>query len=490
MLRLFKKHHHRTGASTSLVNLPTVSRHLLQKEPLRALDQLRGVPPGFVAVSHCPTFAAIVTEPELVRVVLSDPNGCFHKSPSTLRLHYAIGDGTSASRFPPDGSPYYAPFFSLEELRAHKRRAILPAFYAKLLASYSKAIDALVLEAFQSWQHGDVRDVYTEVHDLMLRIMIVCLFNREAGPEVMAAGRRLRLSSDALNRQLRHFFPPLGGFRDRGQYFLPTFRLWLPDRDGRSLRRRRKSLHAMVEYLLSAPPKEPGRTDDLLHLLVPAGEKSDGEVNNIEQVRNSLISLWFAGYENSASAAAWTLWCLAQHPEAQERVAAELNDPRLAGASAFTSVHQASYLRACINESLRLYPPVWSTAREVTEDTQLGAFTIPARSILVVSPWLQQHRPAAWPEPDTFRPERFLNQPLPSPGDYFPFGAGLHSCPGEAFARLELTLTIAAILKKWQVEPAPGHDPPQPMLAVTQRPKAGVFLEIKERSAHDDEADE
>lgn len=430
----------------------------LQSDPLQALNSLADSSPDFVPLATHPRFAALVTDPALVQIVLTDER--FRKGAEPLQFRGMVGDGTATSWFPARGSQFYAPFAGLEELRRLKRRTILPALAAKQLPSYSESVRQISGQTFASWRAGDVRDIYAEMNDLMFHVMVVCLFGRQPDVDLISSASVLRQSSETVYEWLRASWPVL----DRSLGTLPL----LPSRNHVALRQRRKAIQRIAVYLIRNPKIEPNRNDDLTSLLNAARDDFGNALTN-EQLLSSVIGLFLAGYENSASAAAWTLWHLAAHPETLERYDA-LSDEQM----------KSNYLRACVSETLRLYPPIWSTARVATCSLRLGSENIAANSILIVSPWLQGRQSATWTEPQLFRPERFLENAIPEAGSYFPFGTGPYSCPGEQFTFLELNLVLTEILKYWKVECVPHLRTPQPLLGTTQRPKAGVFLRLVE----------
>ena len=435
----------------------TVLGRRLQRKPLEALNSLSDKPPGLIPLASRPCFAALVTDPALVEIVLTDER--FRKGAEALQFRAMIGDGTATSWFPARGARSYLPFADLEELRHLKRRAILLALSGRQLPSYSESIRQMTGQTFASWRTGEVFDIYAALNDLMFRIMATCLFGRQPDANVMASAHVLRQSSETVSRRLRTLLPTF----DRS---LGSSALW-PSRGRVELRRRRAAIRQIANHLIHSPQSDPNRSDDFVSLLRVARDSS-GNAFTDKQLLSSTIGLFLAGYENSASAAAWTLWHLASHPETQQQYIA-LSEPL-----------KSRYLRACIRETLRLYSPIWSTARVAACEVRLGSSNIAANSVLLISPWLQGRQTSAWEEPQMFRPERFLIDATPSPGSYLPFGNGPYSCPGEQFAFQELTIVLTAILKRWRLERVPHLELPQPILGVTQRPKAGVFLRLVE----------
>jgi len=131
-----------------------------------------------------------------------------------------------------------------------------------------------------------------------------------------------------------------------------------------------------------------------------------------------------------------------------------------------------------------LYPPAWLIGRRAIEPFPIGRYLVPARAILLMSPWVMHRDPRFFSEPQQFRPDRWspeFKAGLPSFA-YFPFGGGPRRCIGEAFAWMELILVVATIAQHWTLELVPGH-PVAPQALVTLRTKYGMRMRAGRRQA-------
>jgi cytochrome P450 len=128
-----------------------------------------------------------------------------------------------------------------------------------------------------------------------------------------------------------------------------------------------------------------------------------------------------------------------------------------------------------LEESLRLYPPAWVLTRRALEPDLLAGTEVAAGTVLVISPWLLHRRPGAWPEPERFRPERFL-APAGRDCGYLPFGAGPRQCIGRDVALVEGTALLAGLLARVRLRPLPGAAAPRPLAGVSVRPRGGLRL--------------
>jgi len=141
------------------------------------------------------------------------------------------------------------------------------------------------------------------------------------------------------------------------------------------------------------------------------------------------------------------------------------------------------YTENVFRESMRLYPPAWTIARQVLNDYQIGDYLIPARSIVVMSQYILHHSSRYFSDPESFLPERWtdkLKTTLPR-FSYFPFGGGIRGCVGEPFAWTEGILLLATICRRWKMHHDPSHKVDWLPL-ITLRPKYGMLMKVESRS--------
>ena len=203
------------------------------------------------------------------------------------------------------------------------------------------------------------------------------------------------------------------------------------------------------------------------------------------QLRDECVTIILAGHETTANALSFALYLLAQHSEAQQRLRDEalsvLGGERPATAEDYPKLKYATQVFA---EAMRLYPPVWVTARMCAEPYQVAGFTIPKGAALN-APQIAVHRdPRWWPDPDRFDPGRFSDEAKQGRPRfaYFPFGGGSRQCIAEGLAWMEGTLVLSMLAREWSFAPEPGQ-PAQPALSpsITLRPTHGVRLQVERR---------
>jgi cytochrome P450 len=220
--------------------------------------------------------------------------------------------------------------------------------------------------------------------------------------------------------------------------------------------------------------------DDLLSLLLRAREGDAGMSD--AQVRDEALTLFLAGHETTANALAWTWWWLDRTPEAEAALHAELDEVLGERVPTVEDLPRLPMTEAVLSESIRLRPPAWAIGRRAIAEHAAGAVTIPRGAVVVVSPWLLHHDDRWWPDPTSFRldrwtPEAKAGRPR---GSYLPFGAGPRVCIGEPFAWMEGVLVLATIARRWRLRLA--QDRPVEMQAVvTLRPRAGIRMTPERR---------
>ena len=188
-----------------------------------------------------------------------------------------------------------------------------------------------------------------------------------------------------------------------------------------------------------------------------------------------------AGHETTANTLAWVWYLLSQVPEAATRVAAEARAALGGRPATLTDLPALRFTQAVIEETLRLYPPVPVLAREASAEITLAGRTLPRGSLVLVVPWLLHRNPKLWPEPDTFRPERFLDGTPPRYG-YIPFSIGPRVCTGQQFGLTEAVLCLATLAQHVRLELRPGHVV-VPISRLTLRPGAELPMQIRHRGA-------
>ncbi len=264
---------------------------------------------------------------------------------------------------------------------------------------------------------------------------------------------------------------------------LLTLYPWLPVPSNRRFARIKARLDALVDGLVDQrlAQGEQGR-GDIVDRLLAARDADTGEGMSRAQMRDELITLLLAGHETSATALVWTYHLLGQHPDIEARLVEELARELGGRAAQSADLARLPYLKQVVQESMRLYPPVWGIARRAHEDVEFGGYRVPAGAYLSISMYALHRHPDYWPDADSFDPDRFdpkRNEQRHS-YCYIPFSAGPRACIGASMAMLEIQLVLAQLLQRFKVKPLPGFKV-VPEAVVTFKTRAGMPVTITPR---------
>ena len=234
--------------------------------------------------------------------------------------------------------------------------------------------------------------------------------------------------------------------------------------------------------VMAADPREHREKTLLKMIEEQVADPSFWEFDRQQAIDEIKQYLW-AGTETTALTLAWALYLLSQHPEAAERIRKESEsvvgdrDPTAADYSALL------YTRSVIQETMRLYPPVWGLIRVASEADVIGGKEIKAGDRIVLFGYGAHHSPKFWDDPEAFRPERWMDKAAKrqTKYSYIPFGAGKRSCIGGAMSQVENTLALSILLRRFEAEYV-GPVPAPINATVTLTPKGGLKFKIRARS--------
>jgi cytochrome P450 len=227
---------------------------------------------------------------------------------------------------------------------------------------------------------------------------------------------------------------------------------------------------------------------DLLSMLLTAQDAEESApagsagVMTDQQIRDEAMTIFLAGHETTANALTWTWYLVSTAPDVERRLHEEVD--RVLGGRLPTvdDIPALRFVEDVVTESMRLYPPAWVIGRRALKEYAVGPYVAPARSILVLSPYVLHRDARFFPEPERFDPGRWTPEfraALP-PFAYFPFGGGPRRCIGESFAWMELVLLVSTIAQQWRFALVPGH-PVSPQPVVTLRARHGMRMTAHRR---------
>ena len=237
----------------------------------------------------------------------------------------------------------------------------------------------------------------------------------------------------------------------------PHFSLIAEDSRGLSFAQTCAQLRAIIAQVAEERRASGRDGGDILGMMMRTRDRDSGCPMSVAELASQGITLVIAGHETTASVLNWVWYLISRYPQVEERLLAEI---RPLSRFDFESVLSLGYTQRVLEEALRTYPPLWLMTRRALGNDQLGEYFVPAGTEIYISPYLLQRHPRLWESPEDFVPERFSaaestqRHALAS----FPFGAGPRNCIGEFFARVEMQVHLALILKDLRLR----YEEPQP----------------------------
>jgi cytochrome P450 len=346
------------------------------------------------------------------------------------------------------------------ETHRQQRRLVQPAFHRKRVESYGDVMVQYAREMVDTWHAGEEIDIASEMQQLTLRIVARTLFALEVLSQIDELGQHfndvVRHRRGTLARLLNLYIDlPFTGY---GKRMAAKHRI-----------------ESFVYSLIEQRRAEGRDAGDVLSMLLSA--QDEGLTLSASQIRDHVMTFVAAGHETTANALTWTFYLLSQNPQAREKLLNELRTVLAGRLPTVDDLPNLPYTEWVINESMRVYPPVWMMGRRASVDVELGGYHFPSGTSFLLCQWVLHRHPDIWHDPLTFRPERWK----PEQGEkvptwaYFPFGGGPRICIGMPFAQLEAKLLLITILQRYTPRLVPGFAVKlQPR--VTLRPKDGLRM--------------
>jgi cytochrome P450 len=395
----------------------------------------------------------LLNHPDLIRDVLVTHQRSFAKGRALEEARRVLGNGLLTSE---------------GEFHLRQRRLAQPAFHRDRVAGYGDTMVHYALRTRDRWEDGGTVDMHAEMMRLTLGVVGKTLFDADVEGDAEQVGRALEDTLAAFSFTML----PFGALLEK-----------LPLPASRRFARARRTLDAMI-YRMIAERRASGQDHgDLLSMLMKARDvDDDGGGMSDEQLRDEAMTLFLAGHETTANALTWTWYLLSQHPDVARRLEQETD--ALGEVPTFTDLARLPYTRQVVAESIRMYPPAYAIGRRALHAYSFGEFSVPARTIILVSPYLQHHDARWFPDPERFLPERWTAEAAAARPkfSYFPFGAGTRVCIGEQFAWSEAILMLATLAQRWSAALVPGH-PIALQPRITLRPKHGMRMTVHRRAS-------
>ncbi|MFO0844866.1 MAG: cytochrome P450 [Gemmataceae bacterium] len=352
-----------------------------------------------------------------------------------------------------------------------QRRLAQPAFHRTRLAGYATVMADATAKMLARWRGTAAAvgtlDVGPEMSRVALEVAGRTLFDQDVSHEADAVGREFSEVSRYLQARFNKPFttPPA----------------WVPTPANRRFRRAVRALNDIVSGLIRQRRIEGRDHGDLLSMLMQARDEETGEAMTDDQLRSEALAFLMAGHETTATALTWAWVLLGTRPDLRRRLREEVTSAVGDRTPTVEDMPRLATTRLVLDETLRLYPPVWAVARQAVADDEIGGFRIPAGSTVVLCPFITHRHSAGWERPEEVDPDRFTAERSAGRprGAYFPFLSGPHQCIGSEFAMLEMQLVVAMALQQFDLDLLPG-EVIRPVASLALRPARPVRLAVRE----------
>ena len=369
----------------------------------------------------------LIAAPELIKQVFTGDPEVLHAGKANRIVEPVVGPSSVLLL---DGAPHL-----------RQRRLLLPPLRGERMFAYADLMAEITAAEIRRMPRHRPFALHESMQAITLEVALRAVFGLHQGARM-----------DELRDLLVELLQPPPAL----MVFLPIQYLDFPLSPYRTFLRRRaevdRVLRGVIRARMASP--EPDGTD-ILSLLI-ASRDEQGRPMTEDELRDELITMLVAGHETTATSLSWAFACLLEHPDVAARLTAELDGARTGDAVDVDAFANLAYLDAVIKETLRLRPVIPDVVRQTQAPFQLAGYTIPAGVHLTPCIHLAHRRPETYPEPERFRPERFLDVRI-DPYAWLPFGGGIRRCLGQAFALYEMKIVLGVIWSRLRMRLAsPG----------------------------------
>lgn len=422
-----------------------------------------------------------LASPELIHEVFIEKARLFEKS---LALRIAFYPLAGTGLFTAEG-----------DLWRTQRRRMAPLFHPAPVKTYESAMTDVIDRCMSTWRDGDVIDAGKEMTRITMAVVGKVLFDAETfdeADEIGAAitvmfnyladmGGSLSLTLRAAGLSLLLGLDDLPEWAVRARERIVDLTMsphkWPLLPQSKRLAHAVETMDSGITRMIAERRRSTLAKDDVLSRILQARDE-DGSRMSDKQIRDEAVTLFVAGHETTATSTTWSLYFLSRHPEIYRRYKAEVAS--LGGRLSPGDTEKLTYTTGVLKEALRFYPPAFLLDRVATEDTTIGNYELPAQAFVAISPYALHRRPALWPNPLRFDPERFTPAAEAARPRlaWLPFGAGPRVCIGAQFAMQEGLLVLARMAQRFDFEPL-DHAPIGPSYATALRPARPVMLRLR-----------
>ncbi|MDX2259209.1 MAG: cytochrome P450 [Hyphomicrobiaceae bacterium] len=424
--------------------------------PMRILLQMAGRYGPVIPINMANQRVLLVTEPEYFKHVLVSNADNYIKYFDGLKPIFG------KSMITHDGALW-------QKIRMPQQ----PAFHPDAFAEYIPYFNAAIRAKMERWRElartGETIEMVEQTWTLAADMICKALFDRDMPFNPHVVFKCVKTYTDVMNHKAIRLKKQAGEMVE------------VDDEEAATA----KAIHtwwSVPPAVVGAEPREAREVTLLKMIEASVADASVPEFDTQQAIDEIKQYLW-AGTETTALTLAWALYLVSKHPEAADRVRREGEEVCADREPTAADYSALAYTRAVIQETMRLYPPVWSLIRTAAGPDTIAGKEVKAGDRIVLFGYGAQHNPKFWDEPEAFRPERWMGGGAKKQVkySYIPFGAGKRSCIGGAMSQVENTLALSQLLRSFRPEYV-GMEPPGINATVTLTPRGGLLFKIREPS--------
>ncbi len=393
----------------------------------------------------------MIHDPVLLQEIFINQSAKFCKSRLYKAMRKVIGYGLLTN----DG-----------EHHRQQRRLVAPAFHRQRIQEYATTMVNSTLEEMENWSDGSTVNVQDSMAAITMRVITQTMFSSRIGNEQLAAIGRI--VTELLEEAAGVFQNPFSLICFEKDIRIPSVK---------RVHDLTKEVDVLINDIIRSYRKdEKSSRNDMLSLLMQAKDEESGAALDDKQIRDEVITMFMAGHETTATALSWVWYLLGKNPEVEHKFHEEVDaviGKRTPTAEDYESLR---FTRDVFKETLRVYPPVWTIAREPLEDIEIMGYHFPKGSVLCTISTIMHHKEEFFPEPLAFKPERWKEPAMENLPRFvfFPFGGGNRMCIGEGFAWMEASLVMSTIASRYRLQIDPAFST-QVKPLFTLRPRDAIF---------------
>jgi len=423
------------------------------ENPMRLLMRMASQYGPVIPVNMANQRIVLITEPEHFKHILVT------KADSYIKYFDGLKPIFGKAMITHDGALW-------QKIRMPQQPAFHPDAFTDYIPFFNEAIKSKMAQWGELAKTGESFEMVEQTWTLAADMICKALFDRDMPFNPHVVFKYVKTYTDVTNHKDIRLKRQAGGMIEAGE-----------DETAKAV----EAWWSVPPAVMAADPRD-AREKTLLKLIEAAvADPAIPEFDEQQAIDEIKQYLW-AGTETTALTLAWALYLTSKHPEAADRIRRE--GEAVCGDREPTAADYSGlvYTRSVIQETMRLYPPVWSLIRVATEDDVIAGKEIKPGDRIVLFGYGAHHNPKFWNDPEAFIPERWTDKTQKQVKySYIPFGAGKRSCIGGAMSQLENTLALSTLLRRFRPEYV-GQEPPGINATVTLTPRGGLHFRVRELS--------